>query len=51
LTSRKLAEPEESLTQYLVPDARPGSGLAELCGTLRIKWGTLELATTWSVNH
>jgi hypothetical protein len=51
LTSRKLAEPEESLTLYLVPDARPGSGLAELSGTLRIKWGTLELATTWGVTH
>jgi protein-S-isoprenylcysteine O-methyltransferase Ste14 len=51
LTSRKLAEPEESLTMYLVPDARPGSGLAELSGVLRIKWGTTELATTWSVTH
>lgn len=50
LTSRKLAEPEESLSMYLVPDAaRPSSGFAELRGVLRIKWGSTELSTTWSV--
>jgi hypothetical protein len=51
LTSRKLAEPEESLSIYLTPNARPGAEVAELSGTLRIKWGVTELATNWSVNH
>jgi hypothetical protein len=50
LASRTLAEPEESLTVYLVPEsARPAEGYAELRGTLRIKWGRTELSTTWRV--
>jgi hypothetical protein len=50
LTSRTLAEPEESLTIYLVPESpRPTSGYAELRGLLRIKWGRTELSTTWQV--
>jgi DUF2911 family protein len=50
LTSRTLAEPEESLTIYLVPEsARPAQGYAELRGILRIKWGRTELGTTWRV--
>jgi DUF2911 family protein len=50
LTSRTLAEPEESLTVYLVPEsARPAQGYAELRGILRIKWGRTELSTTWRV--
>lgn len=50
LTSRTLAEPEESLTVYLVPEsARPAQGYAELRGLLRIKWGRTELGTTWRV--
>jgi DUF2911 family protein len=50
LTAKKLTEPEESLTLYLVPEApKPRTGYAELRGTLRIKWGTTELSTTWSV--
>jgi len=49
LTSRTLSEPEESLSIYLIPDAKPGSGTAELRGTLRIKWGTTELGTGWQV--
>jgi hypothetical protein len=50
LTSRTLAEPEESLTIYLVPEsARPAQGYAELRGILRIKWGRTELSTTWRV--
>ncbi len=52
LNSRRLAEPEESLTLYLVPEAaRPATGYAELRGALRIKWGSTELSTTWSVTH
>jgi len=50
LTVRKLSEPEESLTMYLVPEAaQPSTGYAALRGTYRIKWGTTELSTTWSV--
>jgi hypothetical protein len=50
LTSRTLAEPEESLSIYLVPEsARPAQGYAELRGLLRIKWGRTELSTTWRV--
>lgn len=52
LPSRALAEPEPSLTIYLVPDApQPTTGYAELKGSLRIKWGTTELATSWRVNQ
>ena len=50
LGARKLAEPEESLTVYLIPEAaRPQTGYAELRGILRIKWGTTELSGTWSI--
>lgn len=50
LTSRALAEPEESLTLYLVPEsARPTEGYAELRGVLRIKWGRTELTAPWRV--
>jgi hypothetical protein len=52
LTPRTMAEPTESLTIYLVPEsARPAQGYAELRGTLRIKWGTTELSTGWSVDQ
>ena len=50
LTTRTMAEPEESLTIYLTPDsARPAEGYAEMRGVLRIEWGTTELSTRWSV--
>jgi hypothetical protein len=49
LASRTLAEPEGSLSVYLVPDGQPGSGAADLKGTLRIKWGVTELSTAWRV--
>jgi hypothetical protein len=52
LTSRTMAEPEPSLTIYLVPESpRPGSGYAELRGVLRITWGTTELTTSWQVDR
>lgn len=52
LTSRTLGEPEGSLSVYLVPEsAQPGTGYANLGGVLRIKWGTTELSTMWSVDH
>lgn len=51
MTSRTLAEPEESLTIYLVPEsAKPGSGYAELRGSMRVKWGRTELSVPWRVN-
>jgi hypothetical protein len=50
LTSRALAEPEGSLSIYLVPDAaQPTTGYAELRGALRIKWGSTELSTGWRI--
>ena len=52
LALRTLAEPEESLTIYLVPEsARPAQGYAELRGALRIKWGATELSTPWEVRR
>ena len=52
LQARTLAEPEESLTIYLVPQsARPGTGYAELRGELRIRWGRTELSTGWGVSR
>jgi hypothetical protein len=52
LTSRTMAEPEPSLTIYLVPEApQPGTGYAELRGTLRIKWGTTESTAGWRVDQ
>jgi hypothetical protein len=48
LAARTRAEPEESLTIYLVPDApRPGTGYADMQGRMRVVWGTTELSTTW----
>jgi hypothetical protein len=52
LAARALAEPEETLTIHLVPDApKPTSGYAELRGTLKIKWGRTELTSAWRVNQ
>ena len=52
LASRALAEPEESMTIYLVPNSpQPRSGYAELAGVLRIKWGRTELRTPWTVDR
>jgi DUF2911 family protein len=50
LAARTMAEPEETLTIYLIPEsARPTTGYAELRGTLRIKWGRTELTAPWRV--
>jgi len=52
LAARSMAEPEASLTIYLVPDAaQPTTGYAELRGGLRIKWGTTELTTGWRIDQ
>jgi hypothetical protein len=51
LATRTLAEPEGSLTIYLVPDApQPTTGYADLRGVLRIKWGVTELSTGWRID-
>jgi hypothetical protein len=49
LAARTLAEPEESLSIYLIPDARPGGNDPSLSGTLRIKWGTIDLRAPWRI--
>jgi len=52
LAARTMAEPEPSLSIYLVPDSPdPTTGYAELRGTLRIKWGTTELTASWRVDQ
>ena len=52
LASRTMAEPEPSLSIYLVPDSpQPTTGYAELRGVLRIKWGSTELSTIWRVEQ
>jgi len=52
LAARTLAEPEGSLTIYLVPDAvQPTTGYADLRGVLRIKWGATELSTGWRIDQ
>ncbi len=52
LATRTLAEPEGSLTIYLVPDAaQPTTGYADLRGVLRIKWGSTELSTGWRIEQ
>ena len=49
LTARTLAEPEDALTVYLVPNSTDVRRQADPSGTLRIKWGTVELAAPWKV--
>lgn len=52
LASRSMAEPEPSLSIYLVPDSpQPGTGYADLRGVLRIKWGSTELTTGWRIDQ
>jgi len=52
LASRTMAEPEPSLSIYLVPDSpQPGTGYADLRGVLRIKWGSTELTTGWRIDQ
>jgi hypothetical protein len=50
LTARTTAESEDALTIYLDPEsANPRSGYAALAGALRIRWGTVELKTSWTI--
>jgi hypothetical protein len=52
LATRAMAEPEPSLSIYLVPASPdPTTGYAELQGTLRIKWGSTELTAPWRVDQ
>jgi hypothetical protein len=52
LTAATKSDNEETLTIYLVPDsADPTTGYASLSGKLRIRWGTVELSTNWSVKQ
>jgi hypothetical protein len=52
LTSRTMAESEPALSIYLIPESpQPGSGYAELRGTLRIKWGMTELTAGWRLDQ
>lgn len=43
-----LAAPVESLTMWLIPAAQPGAS-SNARGELRLAWGTIALATDWSV--
>jgi hypothetical protein len=50
LTAKEMRDNEETLSIYLVPDSQnPGSGYASLSGMLRVRWGTTELSSPWSV--
>jgi hypothetical protein len=50
LTARTLAEPQESLSIWLIPDSeRPATGYAQMSGTLKIAWGGTELRAPWRV--
>jgi hypothetical protein len=52
MTAKTMADNEESLTMYLVPDSpRPGSGYAELSGVLRVRWGTTELSSPFTIKR
>jgi hypothetical protein len=52
LKPRTMTDNEETLTIYLVPDSpNPRSGYGELAGVLRIRWGTLDLSTPWTVKR
>jgi hypothetical protein len=50
MSARTMNDNEETLTMYLVPESpRPQSGYAALRGVMRVRWGTVELSTPWSV--
>jgi Protein of unknown function (DUF2911) len=52
LAAQRLAETEDALSVYLVPDAaHPSSGAAKPRGLLRIKWGHTQLSTSWQVEE
>lgn len=52
LSAHALAEPEETLSIYLVPQSgSPSTGYADLRGTLRIEWGRTDLSAPWTVKQ
>lgn len=52
MTAREMRDNEDTFTLYLVPDApQPQSGLANMSGVLRVRWGTVELSTPWTVKQ
>lgn len=52
LAAKEMKDNEETLSIYLVPNsAQPGSGYATLDGVLRVRWGTTELSSTWTVKQ
>ena len=52
LAAKTRTDNEESLTIYLVPDSTdPSTGYATLGGVLRVRWGTLDLSTPWTVKQ
>jgi len=51
LRGRKLTEPVESLSIYLIPTLDPkGAPPTPAHGTLKIVWEKTELTTDWAVN-
>ena len=52
LTASTMRDNEETFTIYLVPESPdPRSGYANLKGTLRVRWGTVELRAPWTVKQ
>lgn len=52
LTANTRTDSEDALTIYLVPDSTdPSTGYATLGGALRIRWGTLDLSTHFTVKQ
>jgi hypothetical protein len=49
LTARTLTDSEDALSVYLTPTSSDPRRQAEPSGTLRIKWGTVELTAPWKV--
>ena len=50
MTAATMKDNEETFTISLVPDSpNPTSGYANLGGVLRVRWGTVELRTPWTV--
>ena len=52
LSASTRTDNEDALTIYLVPDSTdPSTGYATLGGALRIRWGTLDLSTHFTVKQ
>ena len=52
MKARTTTDNEDALTIYLDPQsAKPSSGYASLDGTMRIRWGTIELSAPWTIKQ